>query len=417
MASATTHSASRAPVWPQALGLAAKDLWHDRYASMILILTVAAILAPLLLLLGLKTGVVWTLRESLLRDPRTLEVIVYGNTRLDHAWLEGFARHPGVAFLIPKTRTINATLDLIGPDRRIAEAVEVIPTARGDPLIPPDRPVPAQPDQVLVTETLAERLGLTSGGLLTAIVKRDTDGRPEHAALTLRVVGIVPQSRVARDAVFTGLDLLVAAEDYRDGLRRALTDGDLKPGIAADRKDFANARIYAVSLDAVAPVADVLRARGVEVRTRAEQIETVRALDQTLSFVFQVIALIGSLGCALALGGAIRGNVERKRRDLALLRLLGFANGSVILIPLAQSVAIAATGFVLACLAYLAGAAAFNHSLGTHLAGRGYVCRLDAAAALVAWTATLGIALLAASAGGHRASRIDPAEALRESYD
>jgi hypothetical protein len=54
MASATTHSAARAPLWPQALGLAAKDLWHDRYASMILILTVAAILAPLLLLLGLK---------------------------------------------------------------------------------------------------------------------------------------------------------------------------------------------------------------------------------------------------------------------------------------------------------------------------------------------------------------------------
>ena len=70
---------------------------------MILILTVAAILAPLLLL-GLKTGVVWMLRESLLRDPRTLEVIVYGNTRLDHAWLDGLARRPDVAFLIPKTR-------------------------------------------------------------------------------------------------------------------------------------------------------------------------------------------------------------------------------------------------------------------------------------------------------------------------
>jgi len=381
---------------------------------MILVLTVAAILAPLLLLLGLKTGVIWTLRASLLQDPRTLEVIVYGNTRLDRSWLEGFARRPDVAFLIPKTRTINATLDLIGPDRRIAQAVEVIPTAKGDPLIPPDCPVPVRPDQVLVTATLAERLGLSSGRQLTAIVKRDTDGRPERATLELEVVGIVPESRVARDTVFTNLDLLVVAEDYRDGLRPELTDADLKPGIAAQREVFANARIYAAGLDAVAPVADALRAHGVEVRTQAEQIRTVRAFDETLSFVFRVIALIGSLGCALALGGAIRGNVERKRRDIALLRLLGFENASVVLIPLTQSVAIAALGFTLAYLAYLAGAAAFNHALGTHLAGRGYVCRLEAAAGLTAWAATLGTALLAASAGGYRASRIDPAEALRE---
>jgi putative ABC transport system permease protein len=414
MTSATLDFTLRPPHWPQVLELAAKDLWHDRYASMILVLTVAAILAPLLLLLGLKTGVIWTLRASLLQDPRTLEVIVYGNTRLDRSWLEGFARRPDVAFLIPKTRTINATLDLIGPDRRISQAVEVIPTAKGDPLTPPDQPAPARPDQVLVTATLAERLGLTSGGHLTGIVKRDTDGLPEHTSLELGVVGIVPESRVARDAVFTSLDLLVAAEDYRDGLRRELTEADLKPGIAAQREAFANARIYAADLDAVAPVADALRARGVEVRTRAEQIQTVRAFDETLSFVLEVIALIGGLGCALALGGAIRGNVERKRRDIALLRLLGFESTSVVLIPLAQSVVIAALGFALAYLAYLAGAAAFNQALGTHLAGRGYVCRLDAAAGLTAWAATLGIALLAASAGGYRASRIDPAEALRE---
>ncbi len=38
--------------------MAWKDFWHDRRTMLVFVLTVAAIVAPLLLLLGLKNGVV-----------------------------------------------------------------------------------------------------------------------------------------------------------------------------------------------------------------------------------------------------------------------------------------------------------------------------------------------------------------------
>jgi hypothetical protein len=100
------------------------------------------------------------------------------------------------------------------------------------------------------------------------------------------------------------------------------------------------------------------------------------------------------------------------RRTSAIL-VLTVASIIAPLLPLVQSAAIAALGFVLALLAYGGGALAFNAVLGANLAERGYVCRLEATYIAVAAAATLLFALLAAVAAGYRASRIEPAECLR----
>jgi putative ABC transport system permease protein len=397
-----------------ASSLALRDLWHDRRTTLALVFTVAAILAPLLLLFGLKTGVVSAMRNSLLNDPRNLEIVVYGNTRLDRDWFRTYADRPDVAFIVPRTRTINATLDLVKEDRRILSAVQVIPTAPGDPLLPDALPVPSEPGEVLVTATLAAKLGVESRQPVLGVVKRTDRGRDESAELDLRVIGIVPESSFAKDALFATPDLLAAAEDYRDGLRDALGSDDLVRGIADQRPHFANARLYASGLDAVASLAQAMREDGIEIRTQAEAIESVRSVDRVLSFVFYVIALVAGIGCALALGGALWVNVERKHRELALLRLFGFDDQAVILLPAVQSLAISTAGFVLAALAYQAGASAFNRVLGTHLAGQGYVCHMGAGSMLAAAGATLVIALFAAAAAGVPANRVDAAESLRE---
>ncbi len=394
--------------------LALQDLWHDRRTALVLVLTVAAILAPLMLLLGLKTGVIATLRQDLLNDPRNREIIVYGAHRLDRAWFAAMRARADQGFLLPRTRSINATIDLLDQAQRPYEAIDLIPTAPGDPLLPPGLPSPAHADQVLLTATLAKRIGVSSGSPLTGVVRRTRNGTPQAARFTLTVIAVIPQASLAREAVLTHPDLLVAAEDYRDGLRADLRDADLRAGVAGERAEYAGARVYARDLDGVDTLAAAMRDQGIEVRTQAERIATVRAFDRTLSFILRVIALIGLGGCALALGGALWVNVERKRRELALLRLFGFPNGTVVLMPLIQSAVIAALAFALAALAYLAGAAAFNRSLGQNLAGQGYVCRLEPRQLAVAAAATLLVALIAALAAGYRASRIDPAEALRD---
>ncbi|HYN79267.1 MAG TPA: FtsX-like permease family protein [Lamprocystis sp. (in: g-proteobacteria)] len=397
----------------EGLRLALQDLWHDRRTTLVLVLTVAAIIAPLILLFGLKTGVIATLRQDLVRDPRNLEIVVHGAHRLDRAWFAATARRPDLGFLLPRTRTINATIDLMDGDQRSFEAIDMVPTAAGDPLLPPGLPVPARPRQVLLTETLAQRIGWAPGQPLTGIVRRSRNNTPEQAEFVLEPLAVIPSGRVAREAIFMQPELLTAAEDYRDGVRATLTDTDLHAPLANARTEYAGARVYARDLDAVDTLAAAMRAHGIAIRTQAERIESVRAFDRTLSFILRVIALIGLTGCALALGGALWVNVERKRRDLALLRLFGFTNGTVALMPLVQSAVIAALALVLALLAYLAGAAAFNRTLGQNLAGQGYVCQLEPLHLLVAATATLLVAVVAAAAAGYRANRIDPAECLR----
>ena len=393
--------------------LALADLWHDRRTALVLVLTVAAIVAPLMLLLGLKTGVIATLRADLMNDPRNLEVVIRGAHRLDLGWFEGLRGRPDLGFLIPRTRSINATIDLTDAERRPFEAIDLVPTAAGDPLLPPGLPLPADAAEVLLTETLAQKLGAAPGTEITGIVRRSVGGRPEDAAVPLRVIGIIPESRVAKEAVFSHLDLLIAAEDYRDGLRPTLSAADLKTPPPTTRRTYAGARLYARDLEGVGTLAATLRAQGIEIATRAEAIAAVQAFDRTLSYVLRVIALIGLTGCALALGGALWVNVERKRRELALLRLFGFGNDTVMLMPMVQSAVIAAAALVLAGFAYLIGAAAFNRTLGQHLAGQGYVCRLEPAQVALAAAATLLVALLAAVAAGYRASRVDPADCLR----
>lgn len=394
--------------------LAWKDLVHDARASLVLVLTVAAIAAPLLLLLGLRNGVVATLRDTLVKDPRNLEVVIYGSARLDRDWLEELQGHPEAAFLVPKTRSINASIDLLdGEGNRLIPGVELIPTAHGDPLLPTGTPIPGRPDQVLITETLAEQLDSEQPSSLSAIVRRTLDGERQQLRLPLTVVGVVPSDHFSRDALFTTLDLLVATEDYRDGL---LTDSDgdkVASGYSDARALFANARLYANGLEAVEPLAKYLRAAGIEVRTQAERIRTLQAFDRILTFVFRVIALVGGIGGVLALGGALWANVERKRRPLALLRLFGFGRGAVASVPLIQGLLIAGSGLLIAGAGYLVGAAVFDSVIGRNLED-GYVCRLEPVHTLLAVTTVVLAALLASLAGAARAGRVSPAEGLRE---
>jgi putative ABC transport system permease protein len=311
----------------------------------------------------------------------------------------------------------------------------VIPTALGDPLLPPGTVLPSHPGEVLVTATLARRLGLvpaqpvagapesgTEEGVptradpasLVAVVKRTRDGVSEHMRLPLSVTGIVPEARFARDALFTSLDLLVAAEDYRDGTLDLPPEGVVPIGYADGQTRFANARLYATGLDQVGPLAAAVSAEGIEVRTQAERIASVQAVDRTLSFLFRVIALIGGAGCALALGGALWVGVERKRRQLALLRLFGFGPGAVAALPVIQGSFIAGLGLLFAGAGYLVGAHAFDAVMGENLAGGGYLTRLGIQDLGVASGLVMLVALVASTAGAIRAGRVSPAEGLRE---
>lgn len=392
--------------------LAARDLWHDRKVSLCIVASLVAVIAPLLLLFGLKHGVVSQLNDELLGDPRNLEVRMLGNHDLDAGWFERLADAPGVGFVIPLTRSLNTQADLLRDSQHFVANAEVIPTAGGDPLLGA-LPAPAAIDQVLLSASAASRLAVAPGQRLRLLVQRKLDGASERGELQVTVAGVLDHSAFTRPALLVDLDLLVAMENFRDGF--AVPMFGLDTGAAAPpRQRYARARIYARGLDDVAGIAALLDGQRIESSTRAPEIESVKSISRVLGLIFAVIAWTAVTGCVASLAGAFLANIDRKRRDLALLRLLGFQRSAAGAYVMVQTALLTCVAFAIGYAAYLGGSRVFNTALGANLAEDAFVCRLESVHILLAFASALLIAILVAGVGGYRAIHIQPAESLRE---
>lgn len=392
------------PAATSTIRLAIADFIHDWRVSACLVLALAAVLAPLLVLFGLKSGIVTTMRDRLLADPRNLEVTIVGSYRLEPSWFAALRTQPETGFLIPRTRSLAASLDLIGNNGRSLAGAEMVPSAIGDPLLRQQMP-PSGQDRILLSYSAARQLGVTVNATVTALVSRTVGGDRQVRRLPLTVAGIVPEAAFGRDAAFVSLELLVATEDYRDGR-------DTPP--AVNERPFSSARLFARNLDGVAALADRLRAEGLEVRTRADDIEMVKAVDRTLGFIFVVVAGLAVGGYLLSLAASLWANVDRKRRELALMRLVGFPPLAALTFPAVQAALIALIGAALSVALAYGVAHVVNVSLATNLNREEFVCLLRVTDLMVATGATLILALIASTLGGYRAARIDPAESLRD---
>ncbi len=397
----------------QAARLALADFRFDARVSACLVLALAAVMTPLLVLFGLKSGMVATLQERLLADPANREIVVVGSQRLAPEWFESLGADSRVAFLAPRSRSLSATLDARGPEGAAYPGLEIVPSAAGDPLLPPGAKPPSG-NAVWLTATAAQRLGARPGDTVTAQVARTLNGESQAARFPLAVAGVIPEAAFGRAAAFVDVDLLLATEDFRDGYAAPGIGAAGTPRPASPPRVFAGLRLYAADLDGVAPLADRLRSQGMEVRTRAAEIETVRAIDRVLSLIVLVIAAIGASGFLLSLGASLWANVERKRRDLALMRLIGFSPAAAALFPAVQALLVAALGSALSGVVYLGVAATFDLALGANLGANEFVTRMPPLHYATAVAATLAAALVAATFAGRRAATVDPAESLRD---
>jgi putative ABC transport system permease protein len=400
------------PVPGMLLHMAIRDLIHDRKVALCIIFSLIAVIAPLLLLFGLKNGIVSQLRHDLLNDPRTREVRMTGNGNYDLVWFEQLARRQEVGFSIPLTRSLNTQADLVRDSQHFVAGAEVIPTAAGDPLLHGITET-LQEGQAVLSAKAAHRLGIQTGERFRLLVNRKLSGQNQRASLSLTVGGVLEEARFSRPAVFVSLPLLVALEDYRDGFQvplLAVSDGEAP----RERLRFSRARLYAASLDDVAPLAQWLATQHIETVTQAAQIEAVRAIDRVLGIIFAVIAWISASGCIASLIGAFIANIDRKRKDMAVLRLLGFRRRAVTLFIMIQALCLTGVAFGVGVVLYLAGSHIFNLLLGSGLSEQAFVCRLDAGHFIAALLSVLAVALAVAAIGALRALKIDPAESLRE---
>jgi len=377
------------------------------------VLALAAVLAPMMILFALKFGIVGSMLDQLIEDPRNREIRPVGSGHYNTEWFNAVREKPEVAFVIPRTRSLAATMQLKSDAGTRIIPTELIPTAEKEPLFNKGITIPTGHYQIVLSESAARKLKVAVGDQVDGSLNRRHNNQNERVHVKLTVVGITHLAAFSRDGAFVPLDLIIATEDFLDGRAVHALGWQGDPPLQSERS-FPGFRLYAHSIDDVAALRDGLVASGIEVRTRAADIDIVQTMEKRLDAVFWFVAIIGLTGFSFSLGANLWANVDRKKKELSVLRLVGFRTSDIVWFPVLQALLTGILGWALASLIYLGVEASINRMLIAQIEDDNPICRLLPLHFEIALIFTVGAAVLAAALGGYRAAKIQPSDGLRE---
>ncbi|WP_291321921.1 FtsX-like permease family protein, partial [Desulfonatronospira sp.] len=180
------------------------------------------------------------------------------------------------------------------------------------------------------------------------------------------------------------------------------------------RGGFRGFRLYTDSIDHVPGVYRQLQEQGIEVLAQVETIQRIQVLDAGLTRLYSLLALLGISGGTAVLLSSLYAAVERLRRDLGVLRLVGLGRRHVFFLPMIQGLMIAAAGLMLGFACYYTLAAMINHTFASELAPGERFCSLPLSYKGGIVFLTTCLALSGSLVAAWRATRIDPAEVIRD---
>jgi putative ABC transport system permease protein len=400
----------------QSCSMAARDYLHEALLSACAVLSLAAVLTPLLVLYGVKFGIVATMTERMLNDPRNLEISPVSSAHFNQNFFTEMQQHPDVAFILPRTRAIAATMTLAagqGMQRRTL-VVSLEPTAPGDPLLARHVARLEGQNRIVLSDSAARKLGLQSGDTLRGHVERSHAGKAQSAAVDLELAAVLPLEAQNRDVAFVPLPLLEATEAFRDGFAAPALNWPGEKPESGQERTYASFRLYARTLDHVGSLRSFLNARGIEVYTKAEEIETVKNLDRSFTLIFGLISGAAAAGFFASTVSSALAGVKRKERHLGLIRLLGFPAGSMMAFPITQALLTAVFGVCLAACLYAGAASAIDALFRSSLGDMEELCRLLPEHFAITLGLVVALSVLAALPPAARAARIEASEVIRD---
>ena len=397
----------------QIISLSFRDYSHEWRMSGCFVLALASVLAPMMILFGLKFGIVTSMINELIENPANREIRSVGSGQFDQAWIDRYAGRDDVVFVIPKTRSLAATMQIQSKAAGKILSTELLATAEHDPLLKAYARKPVGYHQVILSDTIASKLNIQKGDKVDGSLVRQFRGQRERVHLDLEVIEVASASVMSRAVAFVSLDLLLATENFKDGRVVPELDWGGSNDLEQER-EYPSFRMYARSIADVENLVHDLEQDGIEVKANIAEIQTVQSIDRNLSIIFWIIACVGAVGFSFSLGASLWANVDRKRKELSILRLVGFQGGKIILFPVLQSLYTGFLGWLLAVLIYLVAEQSINQLLAPSLKIEQVICYLLPEHFFWALSLTMFVASAAAILGGIRASRIEPSDGLRD---
>src|SRR5690606_3578523 len=144
--------------------LALEDYRHEWVISGCAVLALADVLIPRLVLFGLKYGYITSPLGPLVENPRYREITPVTSGSYGPAWLAEMAERGDVAFVVPRTRSLAASIKLRAPGSDVGRIidVELVPSAAGDPVLGDELPAPEGFGAAGLTQPAAEKLGVAA---------------------------------------------------------------------------------------------------------------------------------------------------------------------------------------------------------------------------------------------------------------
>lgn len=375
-------------------------------------------MVPMLTVLGIRDGIIGTMTRRLLENPRNMELTPVGSQNFEEEFFEKLRAHPDTRFVIPETRILSATMELVKKGFATFPG-DLSATGPGDPLLQDTVEAGAaagrdlELNEVYMAEALAEKMGLNPGDQITGRVGRRRGSVNESEELALTLVGVIPRHITPGYNIFCSLDLMRMTEEYRSGYAVPALEwpGTPRPDVPYIYSRF---RLYSKDLDGVSRLRTHLQSLRVETYTQAAQIELVKNLDHSFTVVFiTLFIVVGGGAFASAASGSID-QVAKMRRSLSVLALLGMSKGQLLIFSMFQA---ALTGFLASAGAealFLGVAQVLNGYFGGSLGLGEHVCVLAPWKLAAAAGITVFFMTGASGCAYSSLAEIEPSEGMRD---
>lgn len=392
--------------------LAWRDWKHEIFLSLCAVLALISMLSPILVLIGLKNGVIDGMRKRLLEDPSVLIITPKSDAgEFTKEFVEELAKLPGAGFAIGKPRANVSDFTFTNPAKDLRCVISLEPAAEGEPVLKrAGIAVPANgaEPEIVLSAVVARALDVGVGGTIALrLVRRGPDKSVDSVILTFHVSGILPVETADRRMAFVPLRVLEDIQNFVDFI--AVPERGFSGTEGVERK-YSSFRLYAKDLYSVESLAAWLAEKKIETITKSRDIAITRNLEKGINDIIMIIASAIGAGFIAFTISSVQGSVLRKKRQLALLRLFGLQRLQLMCFPLAQIFLTLVTGFLLSLAVYWLVSLAIERAF----AGQAnLVCVLTAAN--VGWIALVVAALsaLACAWGAWKSSSIEPSTVIR----
>ncbi len=197
--------------------LSIADLVHEWILTACIIMAITAVLSPLLLLFGLKYGIIDWGRTYLKDDPRYREIRPLVSRSFNKEWFQKIEDQLKIDFIVPMTRQISASVDAQVKGKEEKERLDIVPTDENDPLLLENGSIVPDPNECVLSHYAAEALAASKGDILEITASRIQGNRYEYGKMTLKVAGILSLRAGTLKNLYVRLEILEAVERFKDG--------------------------------------------------------------------------------------------------------------------------------------------------------------------------------------------------------